>query len=49
VPILKGEEVLGVMIIYHVKDVRPFTDSERNREQRRQRFRPMDEKTCEYD
>src|SRR6516164_5455014 len=26
VPILKGEELLGVMIIYHVKDVRPFTD-----------------------
>jgi GAF domain-containing protein len=28
VPILKGEEVLGVMIIYHVKDARPFTDKQ---------------------
>src|SRR6516164_4619341 len=28
VPILKGEELLGVMIIYHVKDVRPFTDKQ---------------------
>jgi two-component system, NtrC family, sensor kinase len=28
VPILKGEELLGVMIIYHVKDVRPFTEKQ---------------------
>ena len=28
VPILKGEELLGVMIIYHVEGVRPFTDKQ---------------------
>jgi GAF domain-containing protein len=28
VPILKGEELLGVMITYHVKDVRPFTEKQ---------------------
>jgi len=28
VPILKGDELLGVMIIYHARDVRPFTDKQ---------------------
>jgi len=28
VPILKGEELLGVMIIYHLEGVRPFTDKQ---------------------
>ena len=28
VPILKGEELLGVMIIYHLEGVRPFTDTQ---------------------
>ena len=28
VPILKGDNLLGVMIIYHVEEVRPFTDKQ---------------------
>jgi GAF domain-containing protein len=28
VPILKGEELLGVMIIFHLEGVRPFTDKQ---------------------
>ena len=28
VPILKGEELLGVIIIYHLEGVRPFTDKQ---------------------
>jgi GAF domain-containing protein len=28
VPILKGDELLGVMIIYHLEEVRPFTDNQ---------------------
>ena len=28
VPILKGDDLLGVMIIYHVEEVRPFTDKQ---------------------
>jgi GAF domain-containing protein len=28
VPILKGDELLGVMIIYHLDGVRPFTDTQ---------------------
>ena len=28
VPVLKGEELLGVMIIYHLEGVRPFTDKQ---------------------
>ncbi len=28
VPILKGEELLGVLIIYHLEEVRPFTDKQ---------------------
>ena len=28
VPILKGDDLLGVMIIYHVEGVRPFTDQQ---------------------
>src|SRR6202043_1334603 len=28
VPILKGDDLLGVMIIYHVREVRPFTDKQ---------------------
>jgi signal transduction histidine kinase len=28
VPILKGEELLGVIITYHVRDVRPFTEKQ---------------------
>jgi GAF domain-containing protein len=28
VPILKGEELLGVVITYHVKDVQPFTEKQ---------------------
>jgi GAF domain-containing protein len=28
VPILKGDDLLGVLIIYHLEDVRPFTDKQ---------------------
>ena len=28
VPILKGDELLGVMIIYHLEEVRPFTNNQ---------------------
>jgi GAF domain-containing protein len=28
VPILKGEDLLGVMVIYHLEGVRPFTDKQ---------------------
>src|SRR5262249_6535438 len=28
VPILKGEDLLGVMIIYHMQGVRPFSDKQ---------------------
>jgi signal transduction histidine kinase len=28
VPILKGDELLGVMAVYHVEEVRPFTDQQ---------------------
>ena len=28
VPILKGEDLLGALIIYHLEDVRPFTDKQ---------------------
>jgi two-component system, NtrC family, sensor kinase len=28
VPILKGDDLLGVMIIYHLEGVRPFTDKQ---------------------
>ena len=28
VPILKGDEVLGVILVYHLGEVRPFTDKQ---------------------
>ena len=28
VPILKGDDLLGVMVIYHLEEVRPFTDKQ---------------------
>jgi len=28
VPILKGDDLLGVLVIYHLKEVRPFTDKQ---------------------
>jgi GAF domain-containing protein len=28
VPILKGDDLLGVLVIYHLEEVRPFTDKQ---------------------